>query len=265
MAPAMGDDPVYLRTHQYADSANLQARIALHRRFSTSPVPFHRWLFDRLLAEGPALRVVEAGCGPGTLWAANAERVPEGWSLTLTDLSPGMIEEARRALEAAGLNADFAVAEAAALPCPDGSADLVIANGMLYHVPDRRAALAEFRRVLRPGGALHAWTVGEAHLRELDELARRHLGGLPGNVAAAGRFGIENGRDQLAPFFPEIRLDRFPDGLRVTEVEPLVAHIRSRTGRDEANLAGLAAEAAAVIARDGAFVVTKSSGVFICR
>ena len=265
MAAAMGDDPDYLRAHQYADSGNLRARIALHQRFSISPVPFHRWLFDRLLDEGPVLRVVEAGCGPATLWSANAERVPAGWSLTLTDLSPGMVDEARRALEMAELEAEFAVAEAAALPFPDGSADLVIANGMLYHVPDRRAALAEFRRVLRPGGALHAWTVGERHLQELDDLGRRHLGGLPGNVAAAGRFGLENGRDQLAPFFTDIRLDRFPDGLRVTEVEPLVAHIRSRTGRDEPGLAGVAAEAAAVIASDGAFVVTKSSGVFICR
>jgi SAM-dependent methyltransferase len=265
MTHAMGDDPEYLRAHQYADSGNLQARIALHRRFSTSPVPFHRWLFDRLLEEGPSLRVVEAGCGPGTLWVANAERVPAGWSLTLTDLSPGMVEEARRALETAGLEAGFAVAEAAALPFPDGSVDLVIANGMLYHVPDRAAALAEFRRVLRPGGALHAWTVGEAHLQELDDLGRRHLGGLPGNLAAASRFGLENGREQLAPFFTDIRLDRFPDGLRVTEVEPLVAHLRSRIGRDEPGLTAVAAEAAAVIAREGAFVVTKSSGVFLCR
>jgi SAM-dependent methyltransferase len=265
MAQSMGDDPDYLRAHQYADSGNLQARIALHRRFSISKVPFHRWLFDRLLAEGPVLRVVEAGCGPATLWTANAERVPAGWSLALTDLSPGMVDEARQAFETAGLRAEFAVAEAAALPFADGSADLLIANGMLYHVPDRRAALAEFRRVLRPGGALHAWTVGEAHLRELDELGRRHLGGLPGNTAAAARFGLENGRDQLAPFFADIRLDRFADGLRVTEVEPLVAHIRSRTRLDEPGLDGVAAEAAEVIARDGAFVVTKSSGVFVCR
>jgi SAM-dependent methyltransferase len=265
MAQGMGADPGYLLTHQYADSGNLQARIALHRRFSISEVPFHRWLFDRLLAEGPVLRVVEAGCGPATLWTANAERVPAGWSLALTDLSPGMVEEAGQALAAAGLEAELAVAEAAALPFPDASADLLIANGMLYHVPDRRAALAEFRRVLRPGGALHAWTVGEAHLKELDELGRRHLRSLPGNASTAARFGLENGHDQLAPFFSDIRLDRFSDGLRVTEVEPLVAHIRSRTGLDEPGLDAVAAEAAAVIARDGAFLVTKSSGVFICR
>jgi len=265
MARGMGDDPGYLRTHQYADSGNLQARIALHRRFSTSEVPFHRWLFDRLLEEGPVLRVVEAGCGPATLWTANADRVPAGWSLALTDLSPGMVDEAREALETAGQAAAFAVADAATLPFPDASADLLIANGMLYHVPDRRRALAEFRRVLRPGGALHAWTVGEAHLQELDELGRRHLRSFPGNVSAAARFGLENGREQLAPFFADVRLDRFPDGLRVTEVAPLVAHIRSRTGLDEPGLDAVAAEAAAVIARDGAFVVTKSSGVFICH
>jgi ubiquinone/menaquinone biosynthesis C-methylase UbiE len=265
MTHGMGDDPEYLRVHQYADSANLQARIELHRRFSTSPLPFHRWLFDRLLEEGPKLRLVEAGCGPGTLWVANADRVPAGWSLTLTDLSPGMVEEARRALEASGLEAEFAVAEAAALPVPDGSADLVIANGMLYHVPDRAAALAEFRRVLRPGGALHAWTVGEAHLQELDELVRRHLSGARTGGAGAQRFGLENGAEQLRPYFSSVHREDYEDRLRITETAPLIDYIRSWGPADAAGLAAIAEEAKRTIGRDGAFVVTKSSGVFICR
>jgi ubiquinone/menaquinone biosynthesis C-methylase UbiE len=55
-----------------------------------------------------------------------------------------------------------------ALDLPDAAFDAVVANWMLYHVPDRPRALAEIRRVLRPGGTLFSATNGDAHVREID-------------------------------------------------------------------------------------------------
>jgi cyclopropane fatty-acyl-phospholipid synthase-like methyltransferase len=82
----VGTDPTYLLEQQYATAQNLKTRIALHERFSTSSQPFPRWVFDHLRLPERA-DILEVGCGNGNLWAANRERIPSGWRLTLTDFS----------------------------------------------------------------------------------------------------------------------------------------------------------------------------------
>ncbi len=93
--------------------------------------------------------------------------------IALSDFSPGMIEEAQHNLADAGRPFAFERIDAQAIPFADASFDMVIANHMLYHVPDRPQALAEIRRVLRPGGRLYAATGGANHLREIGELVQR--------------------------------------------------------------------------------------------
>ena len=82
---------------QYATDANLNARIALHARFSTNPT-WGRWLFEHE-APGPRARILEIGCGPATtLWGSNLKRIDSTWQITLTDASVGMIDAARNVL-----------------------------------------------------------------------------------------------------------------------------------------------------------------------
>jgi SAM-dependent methyltransferase len=259
-----GEDPDHLRTRQYADSRNLTARMALHERFSVNRRPLRRWLFDRLPLDTTGARVLEVGCGPGTLWVENRDRIPDSWRLHLTDLSPGMADEARTALAAAGIEAEVSVADVRELPFADRSADLVLAHGMLYHVPDRPRALAELRRVLAPGGQLHVWTVGRDHLRELDLLVRRLAPGVDTGATGAGRFGLENGAEQLAAHFQHVRREDYPDGLWVTEPQPVAAYVSSWGDVEPGALDRIRDEVAAVIQREGGFRVTKASGVFIC-
>jgi SAM-dependent methyltransferase len=158
---------------QYATDANLRARIELHERFSTSPLSYPRWVFDGY-DFGAEADVLEVGCGNGLIWRENLDRIPDGWRLMLTDLSPGMVETVRNAF---GDRAEYAVADAQELPFADGSFDAVIANHMLFHVPDRPRALAEIARVLRPGAAFRATTIGLDHLRRLRELVPPREGG----------------------------------------------------------------------------------------
>jgi ubiquinone/menaquinone biosynthesis C-methylase UbiE len=158
---------------QYASDANLQARIDLHERFSTSTVSYPRWVFDGY-DFAPDADVLELGCGNGLMWRENGDRIPPGWRITLTDLSPGMVETVRTAL---GDRAEYAVVDAESLPFSDGSFDAVIANHMLFHVENRPRALAEIARVLRPGGVFRATTIGREHLRRLRELAPPPAGG----------------------------------------------------------------------------------------
>src|SRR5438128_5363777 len=98
---------------------------------------------------------------------ADISRIPAEWDITLSDFSQGMLDEARQRLRESPHQFVFAVVDAQAIPYPDQVFAAVIANHMLYHVPDRPTALAEIRRVLKPGGHFYASTVGVNHLREL--------------------------------------------------------------------------------------------------
>jgi ubiquinone/menaquinone biosynthesis C-methylase UbiE len=94
-------------------------------------------------------RILDAGCGAGALLAALRER---GAIVTGLDRSAGMLELARRRL---GDDADLRVAELGSpLPFPDGTFDDVTASLVLHYLEDWGLALAEMRRVLKPGGRL---------------------------------------------------------------------------------------------------------------
>jgi len=219
-------DPKYV-AQQYRDASNLNARIQLHARFSTNKYGWHRWVFDQFDAPTEC-EILELGCGPGDLWLENLDRVPDGWDITLSDFSPGMVQEAQRNLGEGQRRFRFEEIDAQSIPFPDGSLDVVIANHILYHVPDRAKALSEIRRILKPGGHLYASTVGRAHLRELHELVARFDPQIaPWGGSPAESFLLENGRDQLVQWFSRVTLYRYKDALVVTEATPLVAYILS--------------------------------------
>jgi ubiquinone/menaquinone biosynthesis C-methylase UbiE len=242
-----------LLQEQYRTPSNLQARSALYERFAKSAQPYRRWVFDGYdFGERPD--VLEVGCGDGMMWRENADRIPSNWQLTLTDLSPGMLEEARAAL---GDRAEYAVADVEELHFADDSFDVVIANHMLFHVEEPERAFSQIRRVLRPGGSLVATTNGKTHGRELRELAPPREGIWSKTFE---RFTLESAPKELAPFFVEIAIERYRASLAVTETRPLVAFLRSRGDVSEERLGEIARHVDEAIARDGAFTVTLDSG-----
>jgi ubiquinone/menaquinone biosynthesis C-methylase UbiE len=253
---------------QYRTPANLEARIALHERFSVNREPFHRWLFERLELPRTA-RLLELGCGSGLFWAKNEGRVPAGWQVTLTDLSKGMLAAAREAVR--GLPATFAFqeADAAALPFADASFDAVMANHMLYHVPDDLAALREARRALVPGGAFYAATNGVTHMQELDELIAEHLATVAFERLSLENFLLETGEERLRQMFDQVTLHTYPDALEVTEAEPLVAYALSmrRTQAAAAPEEAVSAfrEALEQRLKHGPIRITKATGLFVAR
>ncbi|MEV4081698.1 class I SAM-dependent methyltransferase [Nonomuraea fuscirosea] len=102
-----------------------------------------------LAGEVAGRRILDAGCGSGPLFAELRER---GAVVTGVDASAGMLELARRRL---GDDADLRVADLAGpLPFPDETFDDVIASLVLHYLEDWGPALAELRRVLKPGGRL---------------------------------------------------------------------------------------------------------------
>jgi ubiquinone/menaquinone biosynthesis C-methylase UbiE len=245
---------------QYRDPENLEDRIALHERYSTADEDLNDWRFrlaaDRLDRDATVLGL---GTGPSRLWRDNRERTPEGWTVHVTDASPGMVAKSRRELSAPW--ARFAVCDAAALPYRSGTFDAVTAHHMLYHVPERRRALREIRRVLRPGGWLFASTNGDGHMHEVVEVLDAVAGG---SVPRATGFRLENGREQLERVFDAVETLPFDDDLRVTEVEPLVRYALSRDSFGPDDAPALHAAFADRFA-DGRLDVEKTVGMLVAR
>jgi SAM-dependent methyltransferase len=122
--------------------------------------PFYtRVAADVAAVASQGARVLEVGCGPGHL----STRLARRYSLDVTglDLDPTMIERAQtnagRAPHLADPSPAFVVGDAASLPFPDRSFDLVVSTLSLHHWADLPAGLAEIARVLKPDGRALIW------------------------------------------------------------------------------------------------------------
>ena len=115
--------------------------------------PWAELLLDQLkLQRGQS--VLDVACGPGTVTRKAALRVGPSGRVTGCDFSPAMLELARSKTVDAGAPIEYLECSADALDVPDDSYDVATCQQGLQFFPDRPAALAEMRRVLRPGGTL---------------------------------------------------------------------------------------------------------------
>ena len=139
----------------------------------------------------PSDRVLDIGCGPGTITADLAAIASEG-RVTAVDRAAGILERAAETAAGRGLdNLEFAEADVHDLPFGDGSFDVVHAHQVLQHVGDPVRALGEMRRVARPGGIVaardadyggflwHPASEGLAAWLDLYERTARAAGGEP--------------------------------------------------------------------------------------
>ena len=122
----------------------------------------------------PGERVVDVGCGAGIDSLIAAKQVGPDGRVIGVDMTPYMLENARRAtVETGPENVEFKEGYAEALPVEDGWADVVISNGVLNLMPDKSAALEEMCRVLKPGGRLQ---IGDIQVQKaVPESAKRKI------------------------------------------------------------------------------------------
>lgn len=113
----------------------------------------------------PGERVLDVGCGPGSLTVPAARKVGKSGKAVGIDASPEMIEVATRKARKHGMEVDFRVAPIEALPFEDGEFDVVLSSLMLHHLPDdvKAQGLSEIVRVSKPGGRLVAVDLTGSH------------------------------------------------------------------------------------------------------
>ena len=208
---------------QYKTSSNLNTRISIHAKYSVNRQGFGNWIFEQyLLREND--RILELGCGNGSMWKDRT--LPGGAELILTDFSEGMLGSAR---ENVGVreNISFRQVDIQEIPYADGSFDAVIANMMLYHVPNLHRGLSEVRRVLKPGGIFYCATYGEHGITEyVQDLLADYGVKKEGNRV----FTLQNGAELLGAHFASVEMRRYEDRLEVTETQDLVDYILSLDG-----------------------------------
>jgi ubiquinone/menaquinone biosynthesis C-methylase UbiE len=257
--------PEALRTEQYRDSKHLEARIVLHRRFSVNQQGWTPWLFEQIEL-APDAELLELGCGAGTLWSENAGRIPYGWRVRLSDFSAGMLSDAERNLSGVDHAFKYEIIDATEIPHPENEFDCVLANHMLYHIEDRPKALAEMRRVLRPGGLLVASTLTRDTMSELGAIVREATDRSDFTMMRmAAQFGLDDGAEQLEPYFAHIERRVYEDALEITECQPVLDYLSSLVLDEPFTDSELVAIGRCVdteIGKHGRLHVGKSAGVF---
>lgn len=256
------DDP-----DQYRNSSNLAARQRIYR-FARGRGAWHRWVFDHLGELPSTARILELGCGNAALWRENLDRIPGGWDVTLSDLSPGMLADARANLGHRSSFFAFARVDAQAIPFANHTFDAVVANHMLYHVPVRGRAMHEIARVLKSGAPLLAATNGAAHIREvmnlIDRFAARDSGAAVARPSIT--FTLGAGRDELLEHFPDVTIKPLDGELAVTDAQAVVDYVLSIGHASESiDIPSLRAEVEREIHGTGAFRVTTSTGLLLAR
>lgn len=248
--------------NQYGTSEKLNTRISIHSKYSTNKQGFGNWIYTHYQFPENA-SVLELGCGTGDMWKGKGELISRCSRLVLSDFSGGMLDQAKETLTGeAGI--EYRVIDIQEIPFPDRSFDAVIANMMLYHVPDLPKALREVRRVLKENGTFYCATYGENGMMQyIGSLFTGH--GIETMVNT--NFTLQNGREALTPFFADVERADYIDSLAVTDVEDLVEYICSLSGM--ADLRNLPRDTVrSVLAghmENGVLNIPKEYGMFIAR
>lgn len=253
--------------NQYQNASNISARINLHRLYSQNEKGWFSWIYEQS-GIYPGIRVLEIGCGDGTLWTDNQNRIPEGVRIVLSDISEGMLRDARRAIGAEDGRFSYAVFDCGRIPYEDAGFDLVIANHVLFYCEEIRQVCREVLRVLRPGGRFLCSAYGRDHMKEVSQLVQ----GFDDRIVLSAdklydRFGMEHGADILEEFFCDCQWRGYEDCLIVPEPEPLISYVLSCHGNQGQFLTERYKEFRAYVKRktDRGFRITKEAGIFLCE
>lgn len=252
--------------NQYQDASNISARIRLHSLYSKNTQGWFPWIFKNCPLS-PGMEVLEIGCGNGSLWTSSLSQIPGSIHITLSDISEGMLRDARRSIGPDDSRFSFQAFDCHSIPYKKDQFDLVIANHVLFYCDPIEQVCKELARVLKPGGRLMCSTYGQKHMMEISRLVHEFDDRI---VLSAHklyeRFGRENGSQILSPFFSSVTWLSYEDSLLVPEPEPLISYILSCHGNQRQYILDSYSEFRSFVKKKTArgFSITKDAGIFLC-
>lgn len=184
---------------QYATANNLDTRISIHDKYSTNKLGFGNWIFSNYRIDKGA-KVLELGCGTGDMWKNRESVICACSKIILSDFSEGMVATTKDNIGSYH-NIEYKVLDIQEIPYKDATFDIVIANMMLYHVPDIDKGLTEVRRVLKREGRFYCATYGEHGIIEyLSKILSEY--GVEDNINK--NFTLQNGYEILSKTFSKV-------------------------------------------------------------
>ncbi|MCK5128657.1 MAG: methyltransferase domain-containing protein [Clostridiales bacterium] len=209
--------------NQYKNSKNLNTRISIYDKYKKGGNS-NAWIQDTYtFFDGCS--ILEFGSGSGKDWKNNILEVSEKYYLTLSDFSQGMVDELKSKYGKYS-NVEIMQMDIQNAPIEDDSKDFIIANAMLYHVPDKDKALNEVKRILKPDGIFYATTMGSKsifhYLKEtLHEAASS--ASLPYEIS----FTLQNGKKYLNKYFSDVKIIYDRGLVKITDTKDLIDFIYS--------------------------------------
>ena len=248
---------------QYLNSTNVSARIRLHSEYSSNQEGWFPWLY-RMSDIQDGMNILEIGCGNGALWMENMECIPSHVHITLSDISEGMLRDARNSINDERFS--FSCFNAEKIPFEDESFDVVYANHMLFYCENIDLVVKECRRVLKKGGKLICSTYSKRHMKEITELVQEFDKDIVlSSDVLYEKFGLNNGNEILNRYFDSVECIRYEDSIEISDSEPLINYIVSCHGNQNRILIDRYREFRDFVAdkvKDG-FHITKDAGIFI--
>lgn len=251
---------------QYQNATNISARIGLHTEYSVNRQCWFPWIYEQCGIR-PGMQILELGCGNGELWAENMDRLPADIHITLSDISEGMLRDARRNLGQEDSRFSYEAFDCHSIPYPDQSFTLIIANHVLFYCEDIARVCREVCRALAPGGVFLCSTYGARHMKEVSGLVSDFDSRI---VLSAEKlyehFGLENGRELLQPFFADVSCLKYEDAIELDCPEPLIAYILSCHGNQNQVLLDRYKDFRSFVEKKTkhGFHISKDAGIFLC-